>query len=702
MSGHSILFLGRGEFAADYLGELETLPCCTMLTRCPTLSLPINAASVVDLVLLEVGPSIAQSGHSLNNIIHSLEPYPVIALTQKDYEHRGIAAVGAGAVAYICVDDITVESQDAVFDHAVQRSHLQRRLSDTDMTVLSILKNINDGVIVVDGAGHVLEINPAARSILGLGPRSQPDPAWEQTFCCIDEHGENYRNSADLPLVRARNGEKFTSQVAIYRAPEQSDTVLSVNGQGLYDGNRKLIGGVITFRDVTDITRRTTELEKRAQYDELTGLANRGLFTEQLTRAVGRSQRKSVPLATLFIDFDRFKSINDTLGHDMGDALLCEVAKRLQANLRIGDFIGRWGGDEFVVCLEDFGEASNAAAAAQKLLLVLSEKYELGGTEVYATPSIGIAMYPDSGDNAARLIKAADVAMYEAKKRGGDRFQYYSKALNTKLAQREELEIGLRHALVRDEFVLHYQPRIDVSSGRLIGLEALLRWQHPRFGLLAPARFLPVLESSGLIHSAGEWVIATACRQLAGWQHQFEMPDLSIAINLSTQQLMHERLVEAVAKALSDTALDPGCIELEIGDDDIVRKRSSELETIRSLRKLGVRISLDHFGTRDVSFESLDNGFIDSFVLDQSLISDVEENNSHQRIVRAAIAMAQGLDIEVAAEGVETVTQLEFLKSCNCDLAQGFLISKPMQPEKVAAVLRSEIAGTSLLARGMP
>ncbi|MBT8109975.1 MAG: EAL domain-containing protein [Gammaproteobacteria bacterium] len=702
MSGHSILYLGRGEFAADYLGELETLPCCTMLTRSAALCLPIDAASVVDLVLLEVGPSIAQSGQSLNSIIHALEPYPVIALTQKEHEHRGIAAVVAGAEAYICVDDVTVESQDAIFEHAVQRSDLQRRLSDTDMTVLSILKDINDGVIIVDNAGHVLDINPAARSILGLAPRSQPDPSWEQTFCCIDEHGETYRNSADLPLVRARNGEKFAAQVAIYRAPEQPDTVLSLNGQGLFDGNRELIGGVITFRDITELTRRTSELEKRAQFDELTGLANRGLFTEQLTRAVGRSQRKSAPLATLFIDLDRFKSVNDTLGHDVGDALLCEVAQRLQANLRIGDFVGRWGGDEFVVCLEDFGEASNAAAAAQKLLLVLSEKYELGASEVYATPSIGIAMYPDSGDNAARLIKAADVAMFEAKKRGGDRFQYYSRALNTQLAQREELEVGLRHALVRDEFVLHYQPRIDVSSGRLIGLEALLRWQHPRFGLLAPARFLPILESSGLIHSAGEWVIATACRQLAAWQHRFELPDLSLAINLSTQQLMHDRLVQAVAKALSDTTLDPGCIELEIGDDDIVRQRSSELETLRNLRKLGVRISLDHFGTRDVSFESLDNGFIDSFVLDQSLISDVEENSSHQRIIRAAIAMAQGLDIEVAAEGVETLTQLEFLRSCNCDLAQGFLISKPMQPEKVAAILRSEIAGTSLLARGMP
>lgn len=702
MSGHSVLYLGRGEFAADYLSELESLPCCTYLTRSTSLELPEDATYIVDLILLEAGPMIAQSGKSLAELIKYLAPYPVIALTRKEHEHRGIAAVRAGAQGYICVDDVTVEAQDTAFDHAVKRGRMQSRLSSTDVTVLSILKNINDGVIVVDSAGHVLDINPAARTMLGISPRMQPDLTWEQTFCCVDETGDSYRNSADLPLMRARTGEKFSDQVAIYRTPDQPDILLSINGQGLYDGKRELIGGLITFRDVTETRRRTSELEKRAQFDELTGIANRSLFAEQLTRAIGRSQRKSAPLAVLFIDLDRFKSVNDTLGHDIGDALLRQVADRLQANLRVGDFSGRWGGDEFVVCLEDFGEAGNAAAAAQKLLLVLSEKYEIGNSEVYATPSIGIAMYPDSGDTAEQLIRAADVAMFDAKKRGGGRFQYYSSALNTKLAQREELETGLRHALVRNEFALHYQPRIDLTTDRLIGLEALLRWQHPRFGLLLPARFLPILESSGLIHSAGEWVIATACRQLAAWQRRFELPDLSIVINLSPQQLMHQRLVDVISKTLADTALDPGCIELEICDGDIVQQREAELETLRQLRKLGVRLSLDHFGTRDVSFESIDSGFIDSFVLDKTLIADVEENNSHRRIVRAAIAMAQGLDIEVAAEGVETVQQLEFLKSCNCDLAQGFLISRPMQPEKISALLRSEIAGMSLLSRGMP
>jgi len=701
MTGYSVLYLGRGEFATEYLGELETLPCCTYLTRSTALELPEDAASAVDLILLQTGPTISQSGQSLAELINRLAPYPVIALTEKKHEHRGIAAVRAGAQGYICVDDVSLEGQEATFEHAVRRGQMQSRLSNTDVSVLSILNNINDGVIVVDDSGHVLDINPTARTLLGIGPRLHPDATWEQTFCCIDENGDSYANSADLPLTRARSGEKFSNQVAIYRTPEHPDVVLSINGQGLFNGERELIGGVITFRDVTESRRRTIELEKRAQFDELTGLANRTLFAEQLTRAIGRSQRKSAPLATLFIDLDRFKSVNDTLGHDTGDALLRKVAQRLQSNLRVGDFSGRWGGDEFVVCLEDFGEAGNAAAAAQKLLLVLSEKYELGRSEVYATPSIGIALYPDSGDTAEKLIKAADIAMFEAKKRGGGRFQHYSSALNTKLEQREELETGLRHALVRNEFALHYQPRIDIATNRLIGLEALLRWKHPRFGLLPPARFLPILESSGLIHSAGEWVIATACRQLAAWQRRFELPDLSISINLSPQQLMHKRVVEVVAKSLADTALDPGCVELEICGGDVAQQRSVEIDILRQLRKLGVRLSLDHFGTRDVSFESLDNGFIDSFVLDQSLIADVEDNNSHQRIVRAAIAMAQGLDIEVAAEGVETVSQLEFLKSCNCDLAQGFLISRPMQAEKVAAVLRSEIAGTSLLTRGI-
>jgi diguanylate cyclase (GGDEF)-like protein len=702
MAGHAILYLGRGDFAADYLEKLKASCCCSRLSVSETLAIPWETPDNIDLVLFEAGPAIAQSGLTLQKLINSLSHFPIIAVTVRQQEHRGIAAVRQGAQDYICVDDISDVEQTSIFDHAIHRFRLMTRLSDTDGTVLGILNSINDGVLVVDRHGSVMDINPAARSILGLAPRQRPDDRWGSTFCNVATDGKTLLERDEMPLIKALSGQKFSNQVAIYRVPDQDDTVLSINGQGLYDGSQSLVGGVITFRDVTDIMKKTVELEKRAQYDELTLLPNRRLFIRQLEKAIGRSQRTSRPLAVLFIDLDKFKSVNDTLGHDVGDDVLRQVAGRLTNNLRIGDFSGRWGGDEFVVMLEDFGESNNVAAAAQKLLLLLSEKYLVGSSEVYATPSIGIAIHPESGSEAERLIKAADLAMYQAKKRGGGRFQYYSSSLNTKLEQREELELGLRHALVRNEFVLHYQPRIDVDSGRLIGLEALLRWQHPRFGLLPPARFLTILESSGLIHSTGEWVIDTACRQLAAWQHQFELPDLAMAINLSQQQLMYGRLVDTVATSLTNATLDPGCIELEIGNVDIVSKRSAEIKTLHGLRELGVRLSLDHFGTGEVSFSSLDTGVIDSFVLDPSLIQDVEVNGSHQRIVRAAIAMARGLDIEVAAEGVETITQLEFLRSCHCDLAQGFLISKPMQAEKVSSILRSEIAGTRLLNRGMP
>ncbi len=697
MAEYTVLFLGQSVFADDYLAQLESQPFCRRVYRSSISTSPHELPTDIDFVVVEAGPSATAGGQPLKHLLNSMQRFALVALTLREHEHRGVAAVRAGAQGYLCIDDSSPNEQLAVFEHAIQRHKLQTRLSEADGTVLSILKSINDGVIVVDSEGHVLDVNPAARSLLGLPQRGMPDADWAEAFCGISDDGRTLLSPAQLPLYRARQGEKFNGLIAVHRSPNQVDMFLSINGQGLYDAARTLIGGVITFRDVTEVTHKTLELEKRAEYDELTLLPNRRLFTRQLEKAMGRAQRSNRPLAVLFIDLDRFKSVNDTLGHDGGDELLRQVADRMQKRLRIGDFLGRWGGDEFVACLEDFGDGNDAAAAAQKLVLSLSETYRINASEVYATPSIGISLYPESGETAERLIKAADVAMYQAKRRGGGRFQYYSAALNAKLEQREELELGLRHALVRNEFVLHYQPRIDVPSGRLIGLEALLRWQHPRFGLLPPDRFLSILETSGLIHSAGEWIIDTACRQLAGWQRQFDLPDLSVAINLSAQQLLHGRLADAVERALDDTTLDPGCIEFELSGGDIVGRRSSERAVIDALHALGVRLSLHNFGTRDISFSSLDTGVIDSFVLDPSLIQDVDENRSHQRIVRAAIAMARGLNIEVAAEGVETLTQLEFLKSCDCDLAQGFLISRPMQAEQVSTVLRAEASGTRLL-----
>ncbi|MFQ5982639.1 MAG: PAS domain-containing protein, partial [Woeseiaceae bacterium] len=293
MAGHSILYLGRGDFSADYLEKLKASRHCSKLTHSETLAVPNDAPNKIDLILFEAGPGIAQSGQNLQSLIHSLSDYPLVAATTRQQEHRGIAAVRSGAQNFICVDDISEAEQKAVFDHAIQRYHLMTRLSDTDGTVLGILKSINDGVIVVDRDGHVLDINPAARSILGLAPRYRPGDKWSGSFCNVATDGKTLLDREEMPLVKARSGQKFSDQAAIYRTPDQEDTVLSINGQGLYDGSHSLIGGVITFRDVTDIMKRTVELEKRAQYDELTLLPNRRLFIRQLEKAIGRSERTS-------------------------------------------------------------------------------------------------------------------------------------------------------------------------------------------------------------------------------------------------------------------------------------------------------------------------------------------------------------------------------------------------------------------------
>ncbi len=644
-----------------------------------------------DIVILDVG--LTEAGRRRvrpGPAMAELAGLPVIAVTSRSNEHRGMAAVHHGAQDYLCLDEITPATLGEALHYALDRYQFVRRMKRPEEAMRSLLHGINDGVIVADEHGVIISINPAGRSILGLGPRERPGPAWYRGFCAMAPGSAEPLTVEERPLPRALAGAKFTEMEALYEGEDQPPVLLTLSGQALVDADGRRVGAVVSFRDAAAGSRRGTVSDRSALYDPLTELAGRRLFTEQLGRAIARAARQDAELGVLMVDLDRFRAVNETLGHDVGDRLLQEVALRLVRELRLGDLIGRWDGDRFLVCIEDVTTPRDAATVAQKLMLSLEDRYFITGNEVYLTPSIGIALFPDAGSNAAELVRAATLAMQQAKQHGGGRFQFHSEALNHRIADREELEVGLRHALVRRELLLHYQPRIDVRNGRLIGFEALLRWQHPRFGLLAPDRFLPILESSGLIHSVGEWVVASATAQLKAWQGQFGLPDLTVAVNLSTSQVSDGRIVEAVKKALSNADLDPGCLELEVLTPGMAHGRRMPLHVMDELHALGVRISLDRFGTQDVSLRSLDTGLVDTFVIDRSLIADVQQNEKHQRLVRAAIAMARGLEIEVAAEGVETAEQLEFLRDCRCDLAQGFLFSRPMHPEKVSVFLREE------------
>lgn len=655
-----------------------------------------------DLILIDVGlTDESRRRYRPEAMLEMVEEMPIVALTARERENRGILAAQLGAQDYVCVDETGDEELAAVLAHAMERHRFVNRIGRKSDALRTILGGMTAGVMVIDREGAVVSLNAAARRLLGLGPHERPKTGWAARFCSLSADGRRELPEAERPVARLMTGQQFDELELRHRPDDGGELVLSVSGKPVSGADGEPLGGMLTMRDVTG-RRRQAAARERAGYDPLTELPNRELFQAHLAKAIERSRRGRRGLGTLFVDLDRFKSVNDTLGFDIGDALLAEVAARLKRELRAGDFIGRWGGDAFVVAIEDAVGTEDLAVVAQKLVLALAEHYHIAGHELYVTPSVGIAIYPEAGESAATLVRAAERAMAQAKNRGGGRLQFFSAALNRRLEERDELELGLRHALVRRELTLHYQPRVDAGSSRLVTLEALLRWQHRRFGLLAPARFLPVLESSGLIHSVGEWVIETATAQLKYWQQRYEMPDLTVAVNVSPQQLLRGRLPEAVARALRNADLDPGCLELEVGESIVGHDRRRGIETLEALHALGVRLSLDHFGTEDVSFRSLNDGVVDTFVLHQSLVRNLTESDAERRLVRATIAMARGLDIEVAAEGVETEEQLAILRDSQCDIVQGFLIGRPMAGERVDGLLREAASHSGRLQRRAP
>ncbi len=689
----TILFLGEESLlSSQFIDTIEALPSCRSIHHLSDQSLLDSALERLtpDLVLADFGVSDdSRQTYIPGLIMQRLKDVPVVAITAAEREYRGMAAVQLGAEDYLCIDRRRADEIESLLLHAARRRAFYSQLSQPENSVRSILHSINDGVIVVDRNGLVVSLNPAGRRILGLHSRDWPDAEWCRGFCAHSADSGALLPATDTPLARALDGGRFSALDVMHQEPGQPDLILSVSGQGLTGHDGGLLGAVLTFRDSTERFRQSAELTRLSSYDSLTGLANRRFFAAHLAKAIGRSRRANRAIAVLFVDLDRFKSVNDTLGHDVGDALLVDVAKRLNDELRVGDFVARWGGDEFVVALEHLKQPRDAAAVAQKLCLALSERYLVAGNELFVTPSIGVSVCPNDGEEADQLIKAADAAMYLAKRRGPGRFQLYANGVDQKAEEADELETGLRHAMVRNEFALHYQPRVSARTGEVVGLEALLRWQHPNYGLLNPARFLSILETSGLIHSVGEWVIDQACRQLFAWQNRYEQHDLSMTVNLSPQQLLRGNLVESVRHTIENTTIDPGCLELEVGEAVLSDRRNNAMAILNELRGLGVRVSVDHFGTRDVSIKSLDQGMVDSFVLHQSLIKDLESNPGHQRLVRATIAMAQGLEVDIGAEGIETEQQLNFLRECDCNVLQGHLLGRPMQAEAIAQLLRT-------------
>jgi diguanylate cyclase (GGDEF)-like protein/PAS domain S-box-containing protein len=443
------------------------------------------------------------------------------------------------------------------------------------------------------------------------------------------------------------------------------------------DGARSLIEGTVI--DITDRKRAEEQVKHLAFHDALTGLPNRLLLNDRLTIALAHAHRSRQKLAILYLDLDRFKVINDSLGHTVGDELLRRVAERLRACIRAGDTVARLGGDEFVILVTRISSDADADTIAQKILAAVRLPFGVGQRDFFLSTSVGVSLYPTDGIDAETLIQNADTAMYRAKEQGRDNYQLYAPAMNARAAERLSLENRLRQALQNDELVLHYQPVVDLRNGRVRGAEALLRWRHPERGLLAPAEFISLAEASGLISPIGRWVLQTACVQAGEWQ-TLGNPRFTMSVNLSPRQFLQTDLVLQVADALSSSGLDAGSLDLEITESNAMENAEITVNTLWELRRLGVGISMDDFGTGYSSLNYLKRFPIDRVKLDRSFVRDVATNPEDGAIVRAVISMAHTLRLVVAAEGVENEGQLAFLRQHRCDEMQGFLFSPPVEP----------------------
>jgi diguanylate cyclase (GGDEF)-like protein/PAS domain S-box-containing protein len=424
-----------------------------------------------------------------------------------------------------------------------------------------------------------------------------------------------------------------------------------------------------------------------ATHDSLTDLPNRSLFNERLRHALHQGTRYSRGIAVMFIDMDRFKVVNDSLGHSAGDRLLQDSANRLAECLRESDTVARLGGDEFVVMIENFTAPKDAIAVAQKVLVSLARPFFVDGQEFLMSASIGISTFPDDGKDAETLLKNADIAMYRAKDQGRNNYQFYSAQMNKHTFERLAMESSLRRAVERNEFLLHYQPKLDLRTGAIAGVEALVRWQHPDWGMVSPAQFIPLAEETGLIVQIGEWVLKAACEQNKRWRDQ-GIPPLRVAVNLSARQFAQKTLLSDIAKTIAQSGLTPDCLELEITESLVMTNPEHATETLQKLKAMGISLSIDDFGTGYSSLAYLKRFPIDCVKIDRSFIKDIPTEADDMAITKGVIALGHSLRLKVVAEGVETVEQQDFLRSNSCDEMQGYLFSKPLPAEEMTALLK--------------
>jgi diguanylate cyclase (GGDEF)-like protein/PAS domain S-box-containing protein len=558
------------------------------------------------------------------------------------------------------------------------------RLKESEDALLSFVSSANDLIICLDRDGNILYANEAfiekfsgndTESVLSRNFYELVDPDYRSLLSTLVVKVLKSSNPAHIDL-------------SLISKPTSIDVEMSLT-TGAEDADVSVVWGVC--RDITERKRAQSDLYSLAHHDALTGLPNRILLEDRIVQAKAVAHRQQAGFAVLFLDLDRFKIINDTLGHSVGDELLRMVASRLQRTLRETDTVARIGGDEFIVLLANTGNRNDVLLLAEKIMKSLASPFYLRDHELFITTSLGACMYPGDEQDTESMMKKADIAMYHAKALGRNNFQFYDDNMDQNSSRRFVISNSLRSGLIRNEFRLYYQPKVDVSSGLIVAMEALVRWEHPELGLLSPLEFIQIAEENGLIVELGEWVLREACRQNVQW-HNEGIENLKVAVNLSGYQLQHNSLIPSIKKILAETGISPENLEFEITESVIMQNPDFAVSILSLITDLGIHISIDDFGTGYSSLSHLKRFSVNTLKIDKSFVQDVSLNSTDAAIATAIISMGNSLNLNVIAEGVETQEQYDFLKENKCGQVQGFLFSRPIPSDEFVKLFKQNFA----------